>query len=317
MTKILCTLLLLFSFNANATQSDYNIFVSGLKKELIKKGADKNLVNKVYQTNFYKEKPQAIKLDKKQNEFVLTTPKYLSRAITQTRLNKARKEYKEKNKILNKAYQKYGVPPQILISFWAIETNFGTYKGSFNAFEVLTQLAYDKRRRTFFKNQLFHLFKVTKKNKLDYKNIKSSWAGAMGHFQFMPSTWDAYGSGDIINNFNDAVLSAGNYLNKAGWQKDEAWGDKVTLPKNFDYNLVGRLKKKKTMAEWRKLGIKSKLKDKYKAALIMPDGKTGNAYLVTKNFDVIMKWNRSQNYALAIGILSDYIKNNNKLKEFK
>ncbi len=317
MAKILCIILLLFSFNANATQKDYDKFVKDLKKELVIKGANKDLVNQVYKQNFYKKKPDAVKMDKKQKEFSLTTPQYLAKLINNTRLNKAREEYKNNTKLLNKVYNKYGVSPQILTAFWAIESNFGTNKGHFYAFEVLTQLSYDKRRRTFFKKELLNLFKVAEKNNIKPQDIKSSWAGAMGHFQFMPSTWAAYGSGDIINNFQDAVFSAGNYLNKAGWKKDEAWGDKVTLPKNFNYKLVGRLKTKKTIPEWRKLGVKTKLKNKYKAALIMPDGKNGNAYLVTNNFDVIMKWNRSQNYALAVGILSDYIKNNKKLKPFK
>ncbi len=308
MAKIIFTILLLLTSNTFASvPQEYTSFIKDLKAELIKKGADKTLVNKVYQQNFYKEKPAAIKADKKQSEFKLTTEQYLKKLINDLRINTAKKKYKDNPITLKSVYNKYGVQPEYLLAFWGIETNFGKVKGNHYAFEVLTQLAYDKRRRTFFKNQLYYLFKITEKYNLNPKNIKSSWAGAMGHFQFMPSTWYQYGRGDIVNSFFVSIHSAGNYLNKSGWQKKQPWGQQITLPANFDANLLGR-DKKKTVKEWKNLGIKTTLKDNYKASIIAPDGINGKAYITLKNFDVIMKWNRSLNYAIAIGTLADSIK---------
>jgi membrane-bound lytic murein transglycosylase B len=147
--------------------------------------------------------------------------------------------------------------------------------------------------------------------------MEGSWAGAMGHFQFMPSTFQSYaldadGNGkiDIWHNFDDALLSAANYLSSIGWKTDEPWGMPVELPWKFDYSQTGR-NDTKTIKEWKKLGVQIKgLKDDVEGAIIVPEGYRGKAYLILDNFHIIMKWNRSENYALAVGLLADKIKNN-------
>ena len=162
-----------------------------------------------------------------------------------------------------------------------------------------------------------------------YTKMEGSWAGAMGHFQFMPSTFNAYaidyngdGKIDIWHSFEDAVASAANYLQQAGWKKGEPWGMEVSLPWNFDYALTGR-HIKQTAAFWKKIGVKpvrgAKLPQDGKSlwAVIVPEGKKGKAFLVGQNFDVIMKWNKSENYALAIGILADYIQTQNQWKAYE
>ncbi|MFI3240944.1 MAG: lytic murein transglycosylase [Alphaproteobacteria bacterium] len=315
MAKIIFTFLLFFSCNCLASvPQDYTDFISALKQELIKKGASKSLVDKVYLQNFYKEKPAAIKADKQQSEFKLTTDQYLSKVINNAKIKKAKEKLKNNPKTLRNVYNKYGVQPEILVAFWGLESHFGQMKGNHYAFEVLTQLAYDKRRRTFFKNQLYYLFKIAEKYKLNPQKIKSSWAGAMGHFQFMPSTWYSYGKGDIVNSFFTSVHSAGNYLNKSGWQKNQTWGEETTLPANFNKKLIGR-DKKKSIKELKKLGIKTNLADNLQASIITPDGENGKAYITLKNFDVIMKWNRSQSYAISVGTFADSIKSKTPAKK--
>ena len=197
-----------------------------------------------------------------------------------------------------------------------METNFGEHTGNYNWIKSLTQLAYDKRRAKFFRDELYYALKILQKNKLEYQNVKSSWAGAVGHFQFMPSTYWHYAvdydDDDAINLQNsrlDAFASAGNYLKKSGWKKDTPWGVQVDLPWNFDYNLVGREHIRK-IKYWKQSGIKTNLPADMsgeKAYIVLPEGRRGNAYMVMQNFDVIMKWNRSVNYALAVGLLADYV----------
>ncbi len=154
--------------------------------------------------------------------------------------------------------------------------------------------------------------------------MESSWAGAMGHFQFMPSTFNAYavdynsdGQINIWASFEDAVASAANYLSSAGWNKNQPWGAKLSLPWNFDYAVTGR-DVRKSISEWKKLGLKTQdgknlpFDDEMTASVIVPEGRKGQAYLVFDNFRVIMKWNRSENYALAIGMLADYVVSDKK-----
>ena len=159
--------------------------------------------------------------------------------------------------------------------------------------------------------------------------MQGSWAGAMGHFQFMPSTFNAYavdadnnGTIDIWKSFEDAAASAANYLSTIGWKKDEVWGMPISLPWNFDFSMAGR-NKKKSIKEWKKIGIRTTsnknlpLDNKLKGAIIVPEGKKGHAYLVLNNFYKIMNWNRSENYALGIGTLADYISSGKKWQKLE
>ena len=228
---------------------------------------------------------------------------------------------------MKKIQDKYGVQPHYIVAFWAVETNFGQNFGGFQVIDVLTTLSYDKRRPKFFKEELYQALKIIDTWHIDHTKMQGSWAGAMGHFQFMPSTFNAYAVDynndntiDIWHSFEDAAASAANYLSSIGWNKNQEWGQEVSLPWNFDFSQSGR-GKIKTIKEWKKLGIKTKgnkklsLPDELKAAIIVPEGKKGKAYLVLNNFNKIMKWNRSENYALAIGILADYIRTGKTWKE--
>lgn len=313
--------------SANVTTTapkEYLDWLDELKKEMIERGISQKTIDTVYVTDYYHPAPVAVKSDRKQLEFVLTSTDYINRVVNKIRVEKGQQNYKDLQPLLKQIEAKYNLPSEYLIAFWGVETNFGTNFGGHNVIDALTEMSYDKRRPKFFRNELYQALKIIDDWNVDFTKMQGSWAGAMGHFQFMPSTFNAYavdfngdGQIDLWSTFEDAAGSAANYLTKIGWRKDIPWGMEVSLPWNFDYALTGR-DKTLTIKKWRSIGVmtvdnkKINLPDDLKAAVITPEGKKGRAYLVTENFQKIMHWNRSENYALAIGILADYIKTGKK-----
>lgn len=306
----------------NEIPKEWTIWLENLKREMISKGVSADIIEKAYgNKTYYHKKPEVIERDKKQAEFILTAPVYVNKLVSADRVQKARAYYKTLKGKYEGIEQKYGVPLNYLVAFWAVESNFGQNKGKYHLIDSLTNLSYKNRRSEFFKNELYHVLKIMEKTNLDTEKMMGSWAGAMGHFQFMPSTYTHYavdynddGVADIWNSFDDALASAANYLSQLGWKKDEIWGERIVLPWNFDFNNVGRNISKK-ISVWNKLGIRTITGKKVdetndlKGSIILPDGRKGPAYLVFGNFKRIMIWNRSDNYALAIVTLADYIKN--------
>lgn len=302
-----------------AVPREYTQWLEVLKQEMISRGISKKTIKKVYASDYYHPASEVVKIDRNQTEFVLTYTDYINRVVTAKRVAEGRRKYKELFPLFKDMEQKYGIPFNYLIAFWGMETNFGRHFGNYQVVEALTILSYDKRRPKFFREELYQALKIIDQWNIDYTKMEGSWAGAMGHFQFMPSTFNAYavdyngdGKIDIWHSFEDAVASAANYLQQAGWKAGEPWGAEVSLPWNFDYALTGRGKIRK-ISEWSEFGVRSKngkplpFSADIEGAIIVPEGKKGKAYLVLHNFDVIMKWNRSENYALAIGNLADYL----------
>jgi membrane-bound lytic murein transglycosylase B len=214
---------------------------------------------------------------------------------------------------------KYGIPAQILLSFWGLETHFGRITGSFPIPAALATLAYDNRRSAFFRAELLHALTILEQKHLAAQDMKGSWAGAMGQMQFMPSTFlgyavDADGDGrkDIWQSLPDALYSAANYLRQSGWRPGELWGREVRLPEDFDYDQA-RLDLKKPLKYWNNLGVRQANNQplplpkvgEMSGAILLPQGHAGPAFLVYRNFDVIMQWNRSINYALTVGHMAD------------
>lgn len=324
-----CFIVLMFLFISTSfasskteieTPKEYTAWLEELKKEMISKGISKETIEKAYKKDYYHPEPEVVSLDRKQPEFVLTTTEYLNRLINTQRVITARKEYKLIKKEYAKIEENYGVPLEYLISFWALESNFGTRFGGFEIIESLTHLSYDKRRSNFFKNELYQALKIMDLYGFEPEDMTGSWAGAMGHFQFMPSTFNAYavdydkdGKIDIWNNFGDALASASNYLSKLSWRKNQPWGQEIKFTYKFDYINTG-LQTTKTVEEWNRLGVRDleykslSLDENMKASIILPEGRKGKGYIVFDNFKKIMIWNKAENYALAISKLSDYAK---------
>ena len=283
--------------------------------------------------------PNIIKSDKNQSEFTLTLEQYLSRTVNSTRVSEGRKKKSEYPTLLSRVENKYGVPPHVILAFWGMESNYGAIKSRHQLTSAFMTLIYDGRREEFFSKQLLALMKIADKNKLSINNIHGSWAGAMGHFQFIPTTLTQYGVDgnndnriDIINSVGDAMMSAGNYLNKLGWNKNEPIIKSVILPADFDRSLLNG-DTKKSFTEWSKLGVMNKdgtpLSNKETNVGLIADTKAIaendlhlsqdpdsdvapqpviRAYLTYPNFYRIKKWNNSSWYAIAIGELSEKLK---------
>ena len=285
--------------------------------------------------------PSIVKSDKNQSEFKLTLEQYLDRTVSQTRIQNGKKMAVKYPTMLSRVENAYGVPSHVILAFWGLESNYGEVKSRHKLTNAFLTLMYDGRRETFFTNQLIALMKIADKNKLDINAIRGSWAGAMGHFQFIPTTLAQYGVDgngdnrvDIIGSVGDAMFSAGNYLNKLGWNSNEKIARKVILPADIDTSLL-RGDVKKTLTEWAKMGITNPdgspiptndmmagLVGDVSAIEKLRESATENAspdtdvapmpvitaYLTYPNFYRIKKWNSSNWYAIAIAELSDKLK---------
>jgi len=259
---------------------------------------------------------RVVELDQRQPEFVDTFWNYLDRRVENRRVALGQEHLRGQAKLLRQVNSRYGIPPALLVAFWGLETNFGATTGNFPVPHALATLAYDNRRSAFFRNELLNALTILEQGHISLSDMKGSWAGAMGQMQFMPSTFlrhavDANGDKrkDIWRSLPDAFHSGANYLQQIGWHPNEIWGREVLLPENFDFE-AARLEIKKPLREWSAMGVRQtdgKLLPKVNitGAILLPQGHDGPAFLVYRNFDVIMQWNRSINYALSVGHLAD------------
>ncbi|MCH1930572.1 lytic murein transglycosylase [Shewanella sp. A25] len=269
--------------------------------------------------------PKVIELDNAQPEFSQTFYSYFTKRATDWRISEGQRLLRENRALLTRLEQQYGVPPQYLLSFWGLETNYGTYKGKMSVLDSLATLACEQRRAEYFTTELMQALKLKEKYGFDKSTMVGSWAGAMGHTQFMPSAYAKYaldgdgdGKADLWNSTADALTSAANFLQQLGWQRSERWGREVTLPANFNYQHLGA-KQAQPLSVWAGESVREtngKLLPSLpmKAALYLPSGHTGPAFLGYENFNVIMRWNRSEFYAITVGHLADRIMGAEPLK---
>lgn len=281
--------------------------------------------------------PSIVKSDKNQSEFKLTLDEYLGRTVNATRISRGHQMKAKYPTLLSRVESDYGLPPHVILAFWGMESNYGEVKARHRLVDAFFTLMYDGRREKFFGDQLLALMKIADKNSLDINKIRGSWAGAMGHFQFIPTTLASYGVDgngdgrvDIINSVGDAMASAGNYLNKLGWNKNEKIVRRVILPADFDTSLMDG-KTKKTLDEWARMGVLNPNgtpipTGEMVAGLVAdvanlpeptldenPDSDIAprpviTAYLTYPNFYRIKKWNNSNWYAIAIAEIADKLK---------
>ena len=261
---------------------------------------------------------KVLELDRNQPEFVQTFGRYLALRLSDTRLESGRAQRRERAALLQELTTRYGVPGHYLIAFWGLESNYGGYLGNTPTLDALATLACDPRRSDFFSQEFLIALELVEREALNPDVMRGSWAGAMGHTQFMPSTWQRYardGDGDqridLWNSEADALASAANFLAQLGWVRGQRWGREVRLPPDFAYELAGR-QQPRALADWAQLGVRRAdggdlpVAD-LEAALLVPAGANGPAFLVYDNFNVIMGWNHSEAYALSVGLLADQI----------
>ncbi|HXJ00626.1 MAG TPA: lytic murein transglycosylase [Micropepsaceae bacterium] len=263
--------------------------------------------------------PKVEELNEKQPEFVRPVWEYLASAISPMRVDKGRELIAANAGLFARLQNDYGVPPEILTAIWGLETGYGQNEGTFNLFEALATLAYDGPRIEYGRRQLIAALKIADVEGRDPRSMTGSWAGAFGHMQFVPTTFleravdgDGDGKRDVWNSPADALASAANYLKQSGWRSGESWGEEVRLPEGFPYEMADT-DSAKPIAEWARLGVRKMSGEALNetgdaAAIFLPAGYRGPAFLVRANFNAILKYNAATSYALAIGLLSDRLK---------
>ena len=372
--KAIIFLTVLFSaqfFNVAMAQAPFSVWLQGLKQEAMVSGiSDATVLATVSHVELL---PDVVELDHSQPEFISPFLNYYYKRVDALKIQKGRELLSEHYELLNQIESQYGVPKSILIAFWGMETQYGSYQGNVDTLSALATLAYDGRRAEFFRGQLLDAMRIIDAGHADVETFKGSWAGAFGNMQFMPTTFMLYavdgdddGEIDVVNSLPDAFASAANYLAQVGWLINEPAMIEVQLPENFAWQ-DAHLTLKKTVGEWRLLGVRALLaenitlnasatnasellankpldkkvrKSKIKAAgkkvvskkvktqqfaesqqnnnvvttalpnvtgsasILLPQGWRGPAFMVFDNFDVIMDWNRSVNYALSVAQLA-------------
>ena len=298
-------------------EKEFREWISDFKKKANKKHKiSEKTLDEAFSKIQYNSK--VISADRKQPEFMKTFWQYYDSALKPERIANGKIMLKKYKTLLNNVSEKYGVPKEIIVAFWGLETYYGTIFGNYNIIEALATLSFDPRRSEFFTTELINALKILDAGHMKLYQMKGSWAGAFGNFQFLPSTFQRYavdGNGDgkinLTSDIADAMHSAGNYLSKMGWKRNIRWGRPVLIDK-FDAKIWSYVNSHewKPLSFFRSLGIKqldgTLVADKdISASLVAPQGVDGPVFIVYENFKYIMNWNASTNYALSIGLLSD------------
>lgn len=262
---------------------------------------------------------ETIRLMNKQSEFVKPIWDYLASAVSDARVETGREMLRTYARELEEIERRYGVNKEAVVAIWGMETNYGNFMGKHYVVQALATLAYAAPRRTeFWRNELVTALLILRDGHVTSDRMEGSWAGAMGHTQFMPSSWKAYSSDydgdgrrDIWTSVPDALASTANYLKRHGWVQGKTWGYEVRLPAGFDYSLADE-DTEKSLAEWSRLGVRRTgdrvfPRPEDAAVLVLPAGASGPAFLMLKNFFVIKRYNNATSYALAVGHLADRI----------
>lgn len=266
-----------------------------------------------------------IERDRNQSEFTKQIWEYLDSAASDARVRNGQTAFAKNRKLLGEIEEKYGVDAEVVAAIWGLESAYGTFRGDIPMVEALATLSFDTRRGRFFEKQLIGALKIIQSGDVAPRNMTGSWAGAMGHTQFIPTSYLAYavdftgdGKRDIwSDNPADALASTANYLKKFGWKKGQPWGVEVTLPDGFDYTLAKRTNRKLPSA-WGSLGVDSAsgdpIPDHGPASVLLPAGADGAAFMIFANFDVIERYNTADAYVIGVGHLADRIAGGGPIK---
>jgi membrane-bound lytic murein transglycosylase B len=294
----------------------FEVWLAELKAEALTLGISRATLDAAFEE--VEPIPRVIELDRKQPEFTLTFQEYLTRVATEAKIKRGRRKLVENRGLLNSVSKAYGVPPHVIVALWGIETDFGRITGGFKVVPALATLAHDGRRSAYFREELLNALTIIDQGHISAAAMVGSWAGAMGQCQFMPSSFlnfavdrDRDGRKDIWKTRPDIFASAANLLVNEGWVRNRTWGRPVRLPDVFNLGVEG-LDNRKYLSEWQALGVRrtdgrNLPNVEIKASLIMPDGPDGPAFLVYDNFRTILRWNRSDYFALTVGYLADRI----------
>lgn len=306
------------------TEAEFSVCVNSFAEKAKSSGISANTINNSLRNA--RLNTRVLELDRQQPEFSTSFADYFNRRVTEQRIQQGQAMFIKHRELLDRVAKQYGVPANYLLAFWGLETNFGGNFGNMSIVNSLASLACDKRRSTFFTTELMAALRILDEGAIAPDKMVGSWAGAMGHVQFMPSAFLKYAvdydgdhKRDLWNSTPDAMASAAKFLQSLGWQANNGWGREVKLQSDFPFLEAG-LKNTKSLLEWGKLGVKTAENKPLpqtdeQASLLVPAGYQGPAFLVYQNFNVIMRWNRSEFYALAVGHLADRIAGGEKLMQ--
>jgi membrane-bound lytic murein transglycosylase B len=298
---------------ARANDAAFRAWINGLWPEARARGISRRVFVKAFRG--MSPDRSVVELAARQPEFVRPVGAYLRSALASRRIEQGRAKLKSNAALLGRIERRFGVDRYVLTAIWGMESAYGKNKGSRSVIRSLATLGFDGERRKFGRSQLLAALKILQRGDISGAAMRGSWAGAMGHTQFIPTTYNGFavdftgdGKRDIWNSAADALASAANYLKASKWQTGAPWGFEVRLPKTFDFSQAG-LHHNKPVAEWVSLGVKRADGRKFSkwarpGAVILPAGARGPAFLVFRNFRAVLRYNASVSYALAIHILA-------------
>jgi len=295
----------------------FDQWVANFRPRALKSGISPATFDRAFRGAYYD--PDVIARDRRQAEFSRQIWDYLDSAVSDTRMANGRAALAEHARTMDRIEAHYGVEKEVFTAVWGMESSYGRHRGTTPVIPALATLAYDGRRGAFFESQLIGALKILQSGDIQPENMLGSWAGAMGHTQFIPTSYLAYavdftgdGRRDIWSDDpTDALASAAAYLKKSGWTKGQPWGIEVKLPAGFNVGLAGK-KTKKSPAEWQALGVRTisggTLPNHGAASVLLPAGAQGPALMIFNNFHVILRYNNADSYAIGIGHLSDRLR---------
>lgn len=297
-------------------QAGFEVWVTSFRPRALASGISGDVYDRAFRGVRFD--PEIIRRDKTQSEFTKTIWDYLDSAASATRIANGKKALAKHDRLLTRIESTYGVDKEVVVAIWGLESAYGTFRGKTSVISAMATLAYDGRRRAFFEGELLAALKILQSGDTTPDKLQGSWAGAMGHTQFIPGSYqrlavdfDGDGRRDIWSDDpTDALASTAHYLKKNGWVKGLPWGVEVTLPQGFDYELANR-DTRKMPADWARLGIRGvdgrTVPDYGKASILLPAGADGAAFMIFRNFDVIETYNTADAYVIGVGHLANRI----------
>ncbi|MEN8891952.1 MAG: lytic murein transglycosylase [Planktotalea arctica] len=308
---------------AATSNAGFKRWVSGFRGRALRAGISATVFERSFRGVQYLD--NVIKRDRNQSEFSKTIWEYLDSAASDTRIANGKAALAQHHAKLDAIEARYGVEKEVVVAVWGLESAYGAFRGNTPIVSALATLSYDGRRGQFFESQLIAALKILQAGDTSPENMTGSWAGAMGHTQFIPTSYLDYavdftgdGRRDIwADDPSDALASTAAYLSRFGWETGVPWGVEVTLPRGFDYDLASR-RIKKSPTDWAALGVigaNGKAVPNHGAgSILLPAGARGVALMVFKNFKVIERYNAADAYVIGVGHLSDRISGSGPFK---
>ncbi|KAE9632219.1 lytic murein transglycosylase [Parasedimentitalea maritima] len=305
------------SSSGMSSNHDFQNWLVEFRKRATAQGISPATLDRAFEGVVYD--PEVVRRDQNQSEFTKTIWQYLDSAVSDKRIASGITKLQNLSRRLEDIEAMYGVDKEVLLAVWGMESSYGTYRGDMDVVRSLSTLAFDGRRGRFFESQLIAALEILQSGDIPPRQMTGSWAGAMGHTQFIPTSYLAYAvdfTGDGKRNIwsddpTDALASTAAYLARFGWVLGQPWGVEVILPKDFNYGLANRSITKDPV-DWALLGVKDidgqLVPSHGQAAILLPAGGSGAAFMIFKNFSVIERYNAADAYVIGVGHLSDRLR---------